>query len=553
MQAAKYISEHHTTTQTYFQRYERDRTLLMNGKLARREYGIGSINVALGLSLKALGSRKPEAAAFLLLCGSLDNKDIFWNFFNTAYEFEARSWSDEGTTMFDFIPFEDFSLTPFKSLAPDWLNVIARDQAKYEEIVKHLYEFSFVRENEESDGFSIHSVIHEWLVSYCDAQTRSMLLVVAADVVAANFGAASEIPSRQIQPHADRCIKLGAPSGIYKAWSFQTFFFLGAFYYDNEEVSLAHRLIGFALEQVISTFGEESEMTTIWCMRVTPLYIRRRPVETIISELLAAKTRLTSSFPPTSGHARNLVDVGNHICYAYQIQGDFTKSIAVGESVLESAAFKDVDLTYTCCATGLLAENYLTVGKYQAAKSYANVAVRQHEDIFGVDPKDGSLSAWRRRNLTIMAIACAHIGDLELAEVLLASVHVEAVRYTGADDDLSKHAEQNLKCILKIKAGLESNNAQQQDSMICSTGGELDPAAPPHDDLKSMSTDRNVHYLRFDLAMGLFETLGYVGGKIRARRRYRTSGTSNNSFLDETLPTATPLSSRLAAAGCTVQ
>ena len=152
MQAAKYINESHTTTQSYRQRYDRDRKLLLEKSLARREYTGGSIDVALRLSLDALESRKPEAAAFLMLCGFLENKDIFWGFLNVAYNFADPERRKDGSV----ISFDNPTTVPFQHLGPNWLDDIPRDEAIFDSVVKFLYEFSFVRWNEESDGFSIH-------------------------------------------------------------------------------------------------------------------------------------------------------------------------------------------------------------------------------------------------------------------------------------------------------------------------------------------------------------------------------------------------------------
>ena len=115
MQAARYINENHTTTQTYLERYDRDRKLLIVQNLGRREYKSGSIDVALRLSLDTLESRKPEAAAFLLLCGFLDNKDIFWKFLNVAYNFAAAGVREDGAV----ISFDDPSSVPFQELGPN--------------------------------------------------------------------------------------------------------------------------------------------------------------------------------------------------------------------------------------------------------------------------------------------------------------------------------------------------------------------------------------------------------------------------------------------------
>ena len=129
----------------------------MEQNLARREYKGGSIDIALRLSLEALKARKPEAAAFLLLCGFLDNKDIFWKFLNVAYKFADLKRHETGAV----ISFDGPSSVPFQDLNPSWLDEIACDESKVDAVVKFLHEYSFVRWNEESDGFSIHAVIHD--------------------------------------------------------------------------------------------------------------------------------------------------------------------------------------------------------------------------------------------------------------------------------------------------------------------------------------------------------------------------------------------------------
>lgn len=367
--------------------------------------------------------------------------------------------------------------------------------------------------------------------------TKSKLLTLAANVVAGNYGAQSEIPSQRIQPHADRCVGLGAPDRGFRRWCFTSLFLLGAFYYDNLELTIAQQFIGCALEKLISTFGDDSEMAALWCMRISPLFIHSQPIEIIVGDLLRAETRLTSSSVGPRRHSQYRAEVGNHLCYAYQMQGDFKKAIDVSEGVVESATSSHVDLKYICCASGLLAENYLVNGIYEHAKSYANMAIGQHEQVFGSDINDGSLSAWRRRNMTIMAIACAYLGEYELAEVILVSVHVEAVRYNGPDEDLSLHARRNLDCLREVKAGLEQPLGQE----------ETDQKANPEKHLQKLSTDRDITYLRFDLAMGLFETLEFVD--LHIKQEARSGATPRHSSVEM----ATPLTARLAAAACILQ
>ena len=546
MQAANYIYERHTTTQMYIERYDSNKKLLMEQPASRREYKGGSIDVALRLSLQALESRKPEAVALLLLYGFLDNRDNFWVFLNQAFKVADMNTRDQEIENF----FDSPSCLLARGLRKGWLDDIANDEATFDEVVKHLCEFSFVRWNEESTGFSIHSIIHEWLVLYVGSQTRVKLLRLAASVVAANYGSASEIPAQRTRPHADRCVFLGSHNQEFRTWAFAPLFLLGAFYYDNSELTLARRLIGCAMEKLVATFGERSLMTALWCMRVIPIFMEFQQSDEIIRKLQMAETILTSPRVAPVRVCQNRIDVGNHLCYVYQMQGDFAKAAEVGEGSIELAASDHVSLIYKCCATGLLAESYLALKKYENAKRLANIAIEQHETYFGTDPNDGSISAWRRRNQTIMAIACAYLGDFELAEVILVSVHADAVRYGGLEDELSKHAQQNLDLLRVVK-----NTRPKPHSASCSAGEiELDQEHANWDDnvtdhLQKLSTDRDITYLRFDLAQGLFDTLGFVNHRIRI---VATTGSSDTLGFSS-LYNLTPFTAASAMTGCTVQ
>ena len=542
MQAANYIYEKHTTTHTYIERYDSNKKLLMEQPASKRQYKGGSIDIALRLSLQALESRKPEAVALLLLCGFLDNRDIFWGFINQAFKVADTNTRDQEIENF----FDDPSCLLAQGLRKGWLDDIANDEATFDEVVKHPCEFSFVRWNEESTGFSIHSIIHEWLVFYVSSQTRVQLLRLAASVVAANYGSVSEI---RIRPHADRCVCLGSPNEEFQTWGFASLLLLGAFYYDNSELTLARRLISRAMEKLVAIFGDRSYLTELWCMRVIPMFMEFQQSDEVIRKLQTAETILTSPPVVPVRIRQNRIDVGNHLCYLYQMQGDFTKAVEVGERNIELAASGRVSLIYTCCATGLLAESYLALRRYEDAKSLANIAIKQHETYFGTDLNDGSLSAWRRRNQTIMAIACAYQGDFELAEVILVSVHADAVRYGGLEDSLSEHAAQNLDLLreVKIRQNLPTASYSTSEKQLNQDHANLEDDVTGC--LQKLSTDRDVTYLRFDLAQGMFDTMGLVNHRICT---VATTGSSHT--LDfPSVYNSTPFAAASAMTACLVQ
>ena len=539
VQAANYIYENHTTTQTYLKRYDENTKILMEHNLTRREYTSRSIDVALRLSFETLESRNPEAAAFLLFCGFLDNKVIFWKFLNVAYIF-AGAWPDDGGVL----SFDDSPSVPFKHLRPSWLDEIARSEAIFDSVVKALCELSFIRWNEESDGFSIHSVIHEWIISHIDWPTKTQLSILAANIVASNFGARSDIPAQRIQPSANRVVHLGHQGNGYPVWTFTSLLLLGAFYYDNEELQRAEQLISCALDKVALAFGKESSMFALWCMRIGPLFIEPQSLDTYIGRLEVAESKLLQSINvhPKDHHHR--LDLCNHLCYAYQKHGDYEKAVELGRRSLDDVSTISVDLVLKCCATGLLAESYLAIGWHETAKSYATTAVQQHEKIFGLDPEDGSLSAWRRRNMTIMAIACSHLYKYELAELLLVSVHTEAVRFHGPDHAMSLHAYHNLECLHAVKSrqGLSKTLPSPHRGTINSE--ELSDLT-----LSDLCTDINITYFRFDLAMPLFETLETIDRQIRGANKALSSDPTTKAEFES----SRPLALRLAGAACSIQ
>ena len=298
-------------------------------------------------------------------------------------------------------------------------------------------------------------------------------------------------------------------------WSFAALFLLGAFYYDIQKLTVARELITRAIDELASVFGDNNGFTALWRMRASPMFIHGSTKGGIIKDLLLAETQLISPKARSFKRTNHMVEVRNHLTYAYQMEGDFETATKVSETANQAATSADVSLTSRCCATGLLAENCLVGKRFEDAKTYADEAVHQHENIFGADPQDGGLSAWRRRNTTIMAIACSYLGEVEIAEVMLTWVEVEAVKYEGADGDLSVHARHNLDCIRKLKSRHQQMQSQQCAGTDSSDPGRIEGDAACAEILQQMTTDRHVIYVRWDLAMGLFDTLGHVDRTVR--------------------------------------
>ena len=506
MQAAKYIYENRCSTLAYLNKCEKNLALLVNQRPGKREYRNGTINVTLQLSWETLKSKNPEAAACLLLFGFLDGKDLFWTALHQAYVFIDKVPAELVWRIKRLETLRDF---PSNRLSLSWLDDIAHDEDNFNEVVKVLHELSFVRYNEDSDGISIHAVIHDWIVWMCDPDTRTDALSLAADIVAWDYGSASAISGARLRPHADRCIKLGLQSSDFKTWNFSTLYLLGALYLDEKELELAQQLIFCAMEKLSMKYGPDHEMTGLWTARTSSIFIRGQPVDVTIGKLQQIESRLVTSV--TSPHRRKnyLVDVRNQLTYAYQMSGNFAKAIEIGENIIESLSWMHLPTEYACCATGLLAESYLAQRKYESAKSYANVAIGNHEEQFGSEPNDGGLTAWRRRNITIKAIACFYLEEYEQAEVAFLFVYADAVRFEGADGALSQHAFHNLQCLKNARYGKSEGKSSRLED-VHSRPDNTDLEMRDKESPREMSTDIDVVYLRWDLAIPIFETIGYI-------------------------------------------
>ena len=111
----------------------------------------------------------------------------------------------------DDMPFDPHYDT-ISELPRDWLNKLCDDETIYLECIASLHEFSFVRPNHRSNGVSLHPLIHEWLLHFCDQTSMSNNLCAVCNLLGAAVPQGKPyvkgLPYSKIEPHVNRWYSL---------------------------------------------------------------------------------------------------------------------------------------------------------------------------------------------------------------------------------------------------------------------------------------------------------------------------------------------------------
>lgn len=241
-QCGRYISETQDSFLKYLSRYEVKLKALLKQDPSPREYQNGSIAVTLGLSYDALKARNSTAAALLAFCGCLDNTDIFWKLFDFGFTILQA----------DIFPEVQIPTLPWISgLDPNWFRSIRSDEEQYDEAVRSLLVFSFVRQGSETSGISIHPIVHQWSLSLYKRDTRNAFLEKSADMIGQYFirgpspnpAASEEALFNRFRPHADRCYDLISTDLNCLNWTAATLISFGSYFSHQCQFDQAKSLV----------------------------------------------------------------------------------------------------------------------------------------------------------------------------------------------------------------------------------------------------------------------------------------------------------------------
>ena len=250
----------------YLQQYEVRFKTLLKARPEAREYHNGSIATTLGLSYDQLVARNASAAALLILCSYFDNSNINYELF------QAFSNARSGLLfLLDDLP-KDPQLLWIPGLSQTWLTEICEDEDTYLGCVTSLHELSFVRHNDRSDSVSIHPIVHEWSLHYCDTTNTNRILSTACNLLAAMVPQTDPevqgLAHSQLQPHVDRFYSLLPRDLSYISASINSILAIATYYEAQGPTERASILRNAAYVNAIARFGPDHRCTLEACMSI---------------------------------------------------------------------------------------------------------------------------------------------------------------------------------------------------------------------------------------------------------------------------------------------
>ena len=405
------------------------------------------------------------------MCAYFDNTDISWTIFGTCYKTFGTGWQSVTLDAPD-----KFSCDWIPKLSENWLDSVTCDEVGFEEVIRALHEFSFVRRNEALDSVTIHPLVQEWLMSFNNRGSRSRFLIVAAETIALNISVYSKISNSRLTSHADRCLALAEDGLQLATWDEWSLFFFAALYHDQSQPSKARLLISELSTRLHAKYGVWNRLEMGWTLHTMTMDIHNRPIQRHVTELHDIEKAISIS-SDLRAENRLYADLRLQLTFAYLVQEDFESAREVCLETVETLQNVPLDGRMCCCLTTALAECYLQTGNFERSLQLTDFALKLFHRMYGQDdPDDSGILEWSLRIIMIHAIALTRAGQYEQADSYfvraLAGYHLTR----GPEHPLTKLAVENQN-----RARLKSSDG--------------------------LKTDVHIPYMRWDLAMGVFEPI----------------------------------------------
>ena len=467
-QAGRYISENQINCRKYLEKYEKRIAALLEQRPNNREYERGSIATTLTLSYDMLKAKKPIAAAFLSMCAYFDNADVSWTIIGIAYQKFEPGWDIWGAIASPFCEW-------IPELPKDWLDSVRCDEEGFDEVVRALQELSFVRRNEALDSVTIHPLVHQWLISRNDVHSKSRFLAVVARIIGVNLGAYSNISNSRLTSHADHCLAL-TEGGLQLAnWDTESLFFIASLYHDQSQPTKARLFITELSHRLKATHGVWNEEILIRKLHTMTIDIYNDTIEAHLVKMHDIQEAIWSL--PVSGYAlvKLVADFRIQLIFAYLVHEDFATALKTCLETVKDLKNIPMDIRLNSCLTAMLAECYLQTGDLQRSLYSAQCAFELFHKTYGLeDPEDSGIMEQSLRMYTIRAIALTRAGQYEQGDLIFTRTLAGYQLTRGPEHPLTSLAAENQKLARhRISEGLK--------------------------------TDIHIPYMRWDLAMGLFE------------------------------------------------
>ena len=175
---------------TYLRFYEETQKeideLLRGLHVALRDYPDRSVWTTWNISYASILAEDEHVAHLLVLWSFLDRNDFWYGIFKEAVSVSSIA--------------ETFS---------KWLGSIASQESSFADAMRLLRRYSLIEGSEQTDGYSMHAVVHRWVYSYQGLKRRTDLGMLALTLVGYTVPMSSERDYARLQqrllPHAQTC------------------------------------------------------------------------------------------------------------------------------------------------------------------------------------------------------------------------------------------------------------------------------------------------------------------------------------------------------------
>ena len=438
-QCGRYIDETQDSFVKYLSRFETRLNSLLKQNPGRHEYQNGSIVATLGLSYEVLKARNPTAAGLLAFCGCLDNTDIFWEIFeNNASDSLAKELLGLDVPVLPWIP----------GLDQVWFHRIQSSEEQYDEAIRSLLVFSFVRRDIGTSSISLHPVVHQWTLSLYGRNIQTAFLEkIAAQcsryawyIAGSSVASSHEATINRLRPHADRCIALVGNDLASLDWEPATLICFGVFFSHQYQLHCAKLLIESGFRRLeCEEVDVTSETPLILRAMVDSVYYKGLQVDDVtVPNIKAALEAVRSSM--LLNKAKTIewdYFFTAHLAGAYVTQGKQAEAFTVLDQLIERYAKEDTDPLMYWKAIVRKAWVKYQAGDYASAVELSEEALYNLIRLGALDDRfSGAILARLYRTL---GWAHARLDNDEKERTYLSSALISAEKYWGPADLSTLH------------------------------------------------------------------------------------------------------------------
>ena len=375
--AGSYISK--TTIANYLKLYEKSWKDLHTTMKNRPDYPERTIITTWQISYDELKLKDKSAANLLCLWGYIDNQELWYELLTWDHHFDEYYGGDIW----------------LQEKAPCWLRAVMKTEIEFQRTIDMLLGYSLIQRNQNSDSYTIHIVVHDWIRTTINADNNENLLQVAVTTIGLavpdDDGVHFWTTHRRLLPHISRLLQdwpctsedWKLAEGVDACSYLVALINLGDCLLNQHRLVEADALYLRALRGSETTFGTESGLT----QRAVSSYGiicemdgRLAEAEALYKRALARREKIVGA-----DHPRTL-NIINNLGRLYGKQGRSTDAEAMYQRALagkkRACGIESSSTLNAMCNIALL---YMSQGRFAEAEDMCKQVLSVGEKIHGPD------------------------------------------------------------------------------------------------------------------------------------------------------------------------